>query len=190
MGRQQEIEIKFRIQDMKVLQRRLRGAGFRCVTPRTHESNTLFDLPGQVLRLRGEVLRLRKYGKNWILTHKGKGSAGRHKSRMETETGVADGKRMGGILAALGFQPTFVYEKFRAEWSDGKGQVVLDQTPLGDIAEIEGPARWIDATAHALGVEPSAYVTSSYTELFFDWKRKSKSAAQEMTFAAIGKVLQ
>jgi adenylate cyclase class 2 len=159
------------------------------VTPRTHEYNTLYDLAGQALRQHGELLRLRKYGKSWILTHKAKGSTGRHKSRIETETGVADGKTMAEILTALGFQPTFVYEKFRSEWTDGKGKVVLDQTPLGDIGEIEGPARWIDATARSLAVDASSYMTATYADLFFTWKRQTKSPAKEMTFAAIGKVL-
>jgi adenylate cyclase class 2 len=189
MPKQNEIEIKFRIQDMKAMQRELRAAGFRCITPRTHEYNTLYDLPGLALRQRGELLRLRKYGKKWTLTHKAKGSAGRHKSRIETETTVADGKTMALILAALGFQPTFVYEKFRAEWTDGTGHVVLDQTPLGDIGEIEGPSRWIDATARSLAVDPSAYMTATYADLFFAWKRETKSPAMEMTFAAIGKHL-
>jgi adenylate cyclase class 2 len=189
MAQQKEIEIKFRIEDVKALQRRLRAARFRCVTQRTHEYNTLYDLSGQVLRKRGELLRLRKYGKNWILTHKAKGSAGRHKSRIETETAVTDGDAMAEILAALGFRPTFVYEKFRAEWTDGTGHVVLDQTPLGDVGEIEGPARWIDDTARSLAVDASSYMTSTYADLFFTWKRQTKSPAKEMTFAAIGKLL-
>ena len=81
---------------------------------------------------------------------------------------------------------TFVYEKFRSEWSDGEGHVVLDHTPIGNIAEIEGKSRWIDRTAAALGVSQSDYVTKSYSELFFDWKRKSKQKAMNMTFREIG----
>ncbi len=49
--------------------------------------------------------------------------------------------------ARLALRRSFVYEKFRAEWSDGEGHVVLDHTPIGDIAEIEGKSRWIDRTA-------------------------------------------
>jgi len=186
MPQQHEVEIKFRIDDLKALRRKLRAAGFRCVTPRTHEFNTLYDLPGQVLRKRGELLRLRKYGKTWTLTHKAKGSAGPHKTRLETETSVADGKTLAQILAALGFRPTFIYEKFRSEWTDGSGHIVLDQTPLGDIAEIEGPSRWIDATARKLGVPVNAYITSTYADLFMQWKRRTGNPADEMTFAAIG----
>ena len=185
MAIHQEIEIKFQIDNLRTLQARLLSVGFRRITPRTHEFNTLYDLPGQVLRKRGEVLRLRKYGKIWLLTYKTKGSTGKHKSRAETETTVADGKQMAAILESLGFRSSFVYEKFRAVWSDNKGHVVIDETSIGSVCEIEGPARWIDATARKLGVAPSQYITQSYTELFLAWKRRTKSRAKNMTFAAL-----
>ena len=51
-----EIEIKFRVADVRALVRRLRRAGFRMLTRRTHEMNTLYDLPGEVLRKRKELL--------------------------------------------------------------------------------------------------------------------------------------
>ena len=180
-----EVEIKFRIADERGLTRSLRRAGFRQVTRSTHEMNTLYDLPGQKLRKRGELLRLRQYGKEWILTHKAKGTIGRHKVRVERETRVEDGKKMDEILCALGFAPTFRYEKYRAEWSDGKGHVVVDKTPIGDLGEIEGPARWIDRTARALGIKHADYVKQTYAQLFFEWKRRTGSAANEMTFRAV-----
>jgi adenylate cyclase class 2 len=186
MAAPQEIEIKFIVSDRKALEDNLKHLGFRCETPSTHEVNTLYDLPGQKLRREGELLRLRKYGDNWKLTHKAKGIAGKHKSRAELETAVSDGKHMEGILRALGYVPTFVYEKFRAEWSDGEGHVVLDHTPIGDIAEIEGKSRWIDRTAKELGVSSKDYITKSYSELFFNWKRKTKQKAMNMTFREIG----
>ncbi len=185
MASNQEIEIKFRIEDPRALTRRLRAAKFRLVTPPTHEMNTLYDLPGQALRKRGDLLRLRKYGKGWVLTHKSKGKAGRHKSRVELETKLADGEKMGAILHALHFQPTFRYEKYRAEWSDGHGHVVLDKTPIGSFGEIEGAPRWIDKTAKALGILPQHYLTDTYAGLFFAWKRRTRSPANEMTFRAI-----
>jgi len=180
-----EIEIKFRVDGAAGLNRRLRAAGFRRVTPRTHEMNALYDLPGQVLRRRGELLRLRKYGERWVLTHKAKGSVGRHKTRVETETPVADGKKMNAILQALGYRPNFRYEKFRAEWSDGTGHVVVDETPIGNFGEIEGPSRWIDRTARELEIQRADYITETYAGLFFAWKRRTHSRAQEMTFRAI-----
>jgi len=185
MASHNEIEIKFPVADVRALNRRLRKSGFRLVTRRTHEMNTLYDLPGQLLRGRGELLRLRKYGPAWVLTHKAKGKAGRHKTRAENETTIADGASMEAILHALGFSPTFRYEKFRAEWSDGKGHVVVDETPIGNFGEIEGPARWIDRTARLLQIPPSNYITATYTSLFFQWKQQTGSPANEMTFGAI-----
>ena len=185
MASNQEIEIKFRVADLRGLTRSLRASRLRRVTPRTHEMNTLYDLPGLPLRKRGDLLRLRLYGKEWVLTHKAKGKVGRHKTRVETETKVLDGRKMEAILHGLGFQPTFRYEKFRAEWADGKGHVVVDETPIGNFGEIEGPARWIDQTAKVLGIQQSDYITDTYAGLFFAWKRRMRSSALEMTFHAL-----
>jgi adenylate cyclase, class 2 len=182
MASHQEIEIKFRVAGLRELARQLRKAGFRVVTPRTHEMNTLYDLPGEVLRGRQQLLRLRKYGSEWTLTHKSKKKTGRHSSRQELQTNVEDGKKMDLILRALGYAPTFRYEKFRAEWTDGKGQVVVDETPIGNFCEIEGAPRWIDATAKKLAVTPAGYITKNYAGLFSEWKTRTKSQAKEMTF--------
>ena len=185
-----EIEIKFRVENMRVLVRKLRGAGFRLVTPRTHEMNTLYDLPGQVLRKRKQLLRLRQYGATWTLTHKSGTKRARHSSRVELETGVADGNQVDAILRALGYSPSFRYEKFRSEWVeekklDGKGQVVVDETPIGNFCEIEGSPRWIDATAKKLGVKSADYITKNYATLFAEWRVTTKSSAEEMTFKAV-----
>jgi adenylate cyclase class 2 len=187
MASNREIEIKFRVHDVSALARPLRVAGFRLVTSRTHEMNTLFDLPDHPLRKRGDLLRLRKYGTEWVLTHKAKGITGCHKMRVENETRIADGAKMEAILYALGFQPCFRYEKFRAEWSDGKGHVVVDETPIGNFGEIEGPPRWIDKTARLLGILPADYITQTYAGLFFEWKQQTGSPAQQMTFRAVGR---
>jgi adenylate cyclase class 2 len=180
-----EIEVKFQVTDLRKLARTLRAAGLRLVTRRTHEMNTLYDLPGELLRARKQLLRLRKYGLAWKLTHKSDATTGRHSSRVELETGVADGKKMDAILRGLGYAPSFRYEKFRAEWTDQKGEVVVDETPIGNFCEIEGPARWIDATAKKLGVNRGDYITKNYATLFADWKRETRSQAEEMTFKAV-----
>ena len=180
-----EVEVKFPLVDLPATERLLRRAGFRRITPRTHEVNTLYDLPSGVLRARGEVLRLREYGGKWKLTHKTKGKSGRHKTRVENETGVSDGIQAENILLALGYRPAFRYEKFRHEWSDGAGHVVLDETPIGNFGEIEGPPRWIDRTARALGISRDRYITDSYVVLFTAWKQRTGSTARNMTFLEV-----
>src|SRR5580765_3451965 len=180
-----EVEIKFRVQEMRALARRLRASGFRLATQSTHEMNTLYDLPGQVLRERKELLRIRQYGSTWTLTHKSRGKVSRHSSRTELETKVSDGKTLDAILRALGYSPSFRYEKFRSEWTDGRGQVVVDHTPIGDFCEIEGKSRWIDATAKKLDVTREEYITKNYATLFAEWKQSTGSTAEEMTFRAV-----
>lgn len=189
MSSSNEVEIKFRVADIEGLVARLRQLGFQQVTPRTHEMNTLFDLPGHPLRDRGDVLRLRKYGETWVVTHKAKSQNqnGPHKIRVETETRVDNGEKMEAILRALQFEPSFRYEKFRAEWKGGSGHVVIDETPIGTYGEIEGPAEWIDSVARDLKIDKKDYITETYAGLFNAWKRQTRSAAQEMTFHAIGK---
>ena len=186
-GQNNEVEIKFLVPSLPALRKKLRALGFRLLTPRTREMNTLYDLPGHPLRARGELLRLRCYGQRWTLTHKARAVAGRHKSRAELETGVADGATAAAIIQALGFAPTFRYEKFRSEWSDGRGHVLVDETPIGNLAEIEGAPAWIDRTARRLDVSEADYIRESYAALFFAWKARTGSPAEEMTFAAVGR---
>ena len=186
MSKNSEVEIKFRIADVRRLEQSLADNGFQLKTPPTHEVNSLYDRAGNPLRRQGAILRLRKYGERWRFTHKAKGESGRYKTREEHETGVESGPELDAILRALGYSPVFVYEKFRSEWSDGKGEVVVDHTPIGVIAEVEGKARWIDRTARVLGVSSSEYITKSYGELFLEWKKATGSPANNMTFRECG----
>jgi len=127
--------------------------------------NTLYDLPGVVLRAKKELLRIRKYGSTWTLTHKSGGKTGATAAAKELETGVADGKKMDLILRALGYAPTFRYEKSRGV--DGRqGKRGGGRDADRNFCEIEGPPRWIDATAKNLGVSRTDYITKNYATLF------------------------
>lgn len=179
-----EVEVKFLVNDPDALEHKLRRLGFHQKTPSTFERNTLYDA-GDKLRSKGEILRLRQYGEKWKLTHKAKGTEGRHKTRAESETSISNGEEMEAILRALGFAPAFVYEKYRAEWSDGQGELVVDRTPIGNLAELEGKPDWIDAIAGKLGVSESQYITKSYGQLFEDWRKRSGSKARNMTFEEV-----
>lgn len=181
-----EVEVKIHVNDLAELERKLTSSRFKLVTPRTHEMNTLYDFAGSPLRARGEVLRIRKYGDNWTLTHKTKGNIGKHKSRVETETRVEDGDALAHVFESIGLSPAFRYEKYRAEWSDGEGHVVLDETPIGNLAELEGAPDWIDRAAKQLGIKESEYITQSYAQMFYAWKEKTGSRAREMTWKEVG----
>jgi adenylate cyclase class 2 len=184
MSANQEIEVKFKIADIGALTAGLESAGFQLITGRTHEMNTLYDRPGQPLRRRGALLRIRNYGSKWTVTFKDRSQVqpGRHKSRREIETPVNNGQALAQILEALGFKPGFAYEKFRSEWTDGTGHVVIDETPIGNFGEIEGPPVWIDAVAGRLGISKKQYITQSYAELFLKWKKQTGNKVGQMLF--------
>ncbi|MDE3189107.1 MAG: class IV adenylate cyclase [Acidobacteriota bacterium] len=184
-----ETEIKFRVQDMGRLTERLRAVGFRLETPRQFESNVLYDTPDRQMRARTEILRIRNYGGRWTVTHKRVPDSGvgedRHKHRVETETEVADGDALAEVFVALGLVAAFRYEKWRSEWTDGEGHCVVDETPIGDFAELEGTPEWIDGAATRLGVAQPDYMTLSYGRLFEAWRAEHQSAAEDLTFAAV-----
>lgn len=184
-----ETEIKFRVADVGELAERLRKAGFREQTPRTFESNVLYDTPDRKMRSRTEILRIRNYGGKWTVTHKRLPDVGpgedAHKHRIETETEVGDGAVLEQVFLSLGLMAAFRYEKWRSEWTDGEGHCVIDETPIGNYAELEGSAEWIDRSAEKLDVARSDYSTLSYGRLFEQWRDEHHSTANDLTFDAV-----
>jgi len=190
-----EIELKFPVSDPQALQSRLPQLGFRLDTPRTFERNILYDTPSRELRAKRQILRLRKYGDLWTLTHKRlpdqPDDLTRYKVRIETETTVTDGPALSAIFEQLGYIPAFTYEKYRTEWShtdpttNTTVHLVIDETPIGNYAELEGPTEWIDRTLAELQVDHAACLTDSYGKLFLDWKQRTGSPAENLTFAEI-----
>jgi adenylate cyclase class 2 len=185
-----ETEIKFRVDDLSGLTARLQAAGFVMQTPRSFESNVLYDFPDRRMRAHTEILRIRNYAGRCLLTHKRLPDIGpgedTHKHRIETETEVSDGDALAQVFRSLGLVPAFRYEKWRTEWSAGEGHCVVDETPIGNYAELEGPAEWIDRTASSLAVNPADYITLSYGRLFEAWREQHASTAFDLTFAAVG----
>jgi len=188
-----ETEIKFQVDDLAAFALRLQAAGFTLLTPRTFESNVLFDTPDRQMRARTEILRIRNYGGRCILTHKRLPDSGpgedRHKHRIETETEIADGDALAQIFLSIGLAPAFRYEKWRTEWQQGHGHCVVDETPIGNYAELEGSPQWIDQVAARLGVDPAQYITLSYGRLFELWLQQHGVSARDLTFADVAQAL-
>jgi adenylate cyclase class 2 len=184
-----ETEIKFRVADSAELERKLALIGFHLETPRSFEANVLYDTPDRKLRQKRELVRIRQYNGRWVLTHKRVPDSGigedAHKHRVETETEIADGEALADVFIAIGFVPVFRYEKWRTEWSDGSGHCVVDETPIGLYAELEGAPDWIEHVAGLLNVAAEDRTTMSYGRLFETWRQQTGSDAGDLTFAAV-----
>ena len=181
-----ETEVKIPLSDRASIELRLKSAGFRVSVARIREANDLFDTADQSLRGKGMILRLRQSGESSVITWKGPGQPGPYKSRPELETSIGSVETLRRILEQLGYTHAFRYEKYRTEYSDGTGRgvVTVDQTPIGDFLEIEGPGDWIDSTADQLGFSQQDYVLESYGKLYLEYCAKRGLEPRNMVFAS------
>ena len=184
-----EIELKFSVKDIRALRSAAEALGFKLLTERTFESNTLYDTVDRQLQARKQILRLRQYGHRCTVTHKRQADGGdgdlRYKTRIETESEVEDCAALAEIFTQLGYGPVFHYEKFRTEWEMEEGHLVLDETPIGVWAELEGPPAWIDVMLERIGIAPELQSTESYGKLFLRWKQETGNPVENLTFQEI-----
>lgn len=173
-----ETEIKLRVRDVATLRARIEELGYRVSAPRILEADQLYDREDQQLRRSDQILRLRTRGDRSTLTYKGPAQRSPHKSREELELDVSDGATFARILAAIGYKPTFRYEKYRTTFAaEGQpGLVTLDETPIGEFLELEGEAGWIDRTADRLGFTSADYVVESYGALYHRYCAENPAA--------------
>jgi adenylate cyclase, class 2 len=170
---------------------RIEQLGYTVRTPRTLESDQLFDRTDSSLQISNQILRLRHEDgptvQRWTLTYKGPATTERYKSREEIETGIFDGDHLTLILARLGYLPGFRYEKYRTTFSNGgDGIVTIDETPMGIYLELEGNTPWIDETAAKLGFSEGNFVVSSYATLWKQYRERDRNAPEHMVFVSSG----
>jgi adenylate cyclase, class 2 len=182
-----ETEVKIRLPNSATVSDNLHAAGFAQSVRRQFESNILYDTQNRGLRDQGMLLRLRQIGDVGVITWKGRDETGPYKRRRELESTVGSIETLGQILAQLGLQPVFRYEKYRTEFAhprNGGAVVTLDETPIGDFLELEGPGEWIDDTARRLGFARQDYVLDSYARLYVaDCERRGVEPSH-MVFAS------
>ena len=185
----QEVEVKIAVRSALAARAKLRAAGFRLRSARVLEQNMVLDDGQGSLRAKGLLLRLRRAGKKIVCTFKGPAARGVHKRRDEYEFEASDLNACVAVFGGLGLRPSFLYEKYRAEFERAgeAGHVTVDETPIGVFMELEGPARWIDATAKDLGFGRAEYITASYTTLYFAWCREHEVAPGNMVFGKTGR---
>ncbi len=112
-----------------------------------------------------------------------------HKVREEIELEVGDSKALGTVFAHLGMRESFHYEKYRttfrlpesARWAKGL-LIELDETPIGNFVELEGPSKAIDRAAKLLGFSKDDYVVTNYLRLYAEECTRRGEKVGDMVF--------
>jgi len=178
-----EVEIKLRVADLAEADARLVRAGAQLAHPREFEDNQLYDFPDFSLKTRGAMLRLRIQERGSILTYKEapRVEAGA-KVRDEMEVSVSSGETAEAILSKLGMRPLFRYQKYRAVYTYSDLMVTVDETPIGNFLELEGPKTLIDEMAGKLGYKASDYIVKSYLALHQEYLKARGLPLKDMLF--------
>ena len=181
----QEIEVKFYLQDLAAFRQRLLSAGAFLTQPRVKEINLRFDTPQRDLSQKAQVLRLRQ-DEAAHLTFKGPGALeGGVLSRQEIEFEVSDFAAARRFLEALGYRVFTTYEKIRENFTLAGVQVSLDEMPFGNFTELEGPnPEAIRKLAESLGLAWERRIAMSYLELFARLKARLALPFDDLTFEA------
>jgi len=181
----QEIEVKFFLQDLAAFRQRLLSAGAFLTQPRVKEINLRFDTPQRDLSQKAQVLRLRQ-DEAAHLTFKGPGALeGGVLSRQEIEFEVSDFAAARRFLEALGYRVFTTYEKIRENFTLAGVQVSLDEMPFGNFTELEGPnPEAIRKLAESLGLAWERRIAMSYLELFARLKTRLALPFDDLTFEA------
>lgn len=180
-GNSVEVELKYIGADLGDARRRLVEAGARLEGPRSLETNATFDDADESLRTAEKLLRLRD---GHELTVKIPVRDAKFKSRREITAHVADGN-IEEILEALGYRPTWRYEKYREGWDFDGMWVTLDEMPfVGPVVEIEGNRDRIDSTAEMLGLSHLRTSTGNYRSLYDEYRGEHSLPPGDMTFEA------
>jgi adenylate cyclase class 2 len=180
---EQEIEVKFYINDSAALKIRLEKIGASVILPRVYEQNLRFDIHDGALTREHRVLRLRKDRRSW-LTYKGPAlekDAVSIREEIEFEVSNFESARL--LLEALGYQVSIVYEKYRTTYEFYDTEIVLDEMPFGNFVEIEGPdAPTIQLVAANLRLNWKARCIESYMVLFNRLLENRDLSIQNLTF--------
>jgi len=179
----QEIEIKFYVQDLQRLKARVEALGAELVQPRVLEINLRYDTQDGALARNFQVLRLRQDTAS-RLTFKGPAQMSEGvRVRQEIEFVVDDFDKANLFLTALGYQTTMIYEKYRTVYDLDRVHVTLDEMPYGKFVELEGPdVAALKSINDQLGLNWDAGVPASYTMLFEAVRHKKRLTFRDLTF--------
>jgi adenylate cyclase class 2 len=180
----QEIEVKFYVNNLGAIENQLMQLGAQLTQPRTLEINLRYDTSDGELARSFRVLRLRR-DTAARLTYKGPARAqDGARIRQEIEIEVESFERARTLLEALGYQVNMVYEKYRTKYEFEDIHLDLDEMPYGNFIELEGaviPA--LHALSNRLGLDWEASSPASYVMLFEALRQKMNLQFRDLSFS-------
>jgi adenylate cyclase class 2 len=190
-----EVEVKLFVNDLPAAVKKLKALG-AVNYGRVFERNTLYDTPDADLRRSGRLLRIRletPAQSEWSKAGPGKAVVtakappkremkSRFKERLEREAAISDPEHWEESLLSAGFQPKFVYEKFRTSSQLPQLHLDLDETPAGTFLELEGNPKAIDRVAKTIGYAASDYFRGTYWDVYAADCKKRGVAPKNMVF--------
>lgn len=178
----QEVEVKLYTPDLSVVEARLREHEAVLKAERVFERNIRYENANSTFRPQGIVLRMRQ-DHQARLTYKDPARFQNGISeRLEAEVVVSDFDTMDLILRKLGFASYMVYEKYRTTYVLDGAEIVLDEMPYGNFAEIEANATIIESLITKLDLRDYPRMAGSYTDLFDIIKRNMGLDFADLTF--------
>jgi len=179
----QEREIKFYIQDLPALAKRLQICGADLTRERTLERNLLLDTADRRLKHNGSLLRLRQDDRARVTFKEKTRVENGIRARTEIEFTVDNFAVAQKLFEALGYQATLIYEKYRVVYRLGDVEVTLDELPLGNFVEIEAPNNaMIEGVAQMLGLDWPKGIAINYLGLFDLARSKLGLCFNDLTF--------
>lgn len=161
-----ENEVKFKVKEIKRL-KDLLISGRTKEYAKEKEVDYSFDTQDRYLVRHGKLLRLRKKGKEALLTFKGPMLISRFKKREELNIGLKDFKTAWHLLDCVGFEGCFNKEKIRQRFKYRGVELFLDRLPfIGYYLEIEGKDKDILKIVKILKFDIKQAIKESYNQLF------------------------
>jgi len=140
-----EVELKFWVADLGILEARLNGMGTP-VGPATTEIDVYFAHPARDFVQTDEAFRIRQRGAENFVTYKGPKLDRTTKTRKEIDLALPEGeavaKSFTALFESLGFRPvgtvSKLRRKFEIDWEGRRVEGSLDEIgDLGTFAELE-----------------------------------------------------
>ena len=165
---------------------RLRSLGATLHRRRHFEDNFILEDSGGELRRAGSLLRVRLTPALAFLTFKGpRRIVAGTKERDEIEMEVQDGPLLLKILGRSGMRCAFRYQKYRTVYRQASVLITLDETPIGNYMELEGPRERIARLARRLGFGREDFITDTYHGLFISYKKAHCIKSENMVFGIV-----